>query len=336
MTAADMGYHTIPSGKFRRYRRGIWRELTDFKTVALNTRDLGRSLRGYAQALRLLKHLKPDVVFVKGGFVGLPVGLAARRLGLKLIIHESDLVMGVTNRILSTRANIVATGFETNAYLPSKGPAQRIAVGNPIRETLLHGSRSRGLKHFNLDKKLPIVLVIGGSSGAQAINKVVIESLPQLLHSTQIIHQTGENDFTVAIAARQQLHPDLRHNYVPIAFLHDELADAYALADMIVSRCGANVLAELAILKKPAILIPLPGSANGHQAANANYIVRRGAGRVIAQNELNTERLRTEVLDLVRNPADAKRLSQAIGQLAKPDASRDLAQAIFALGRKGS
>lgn len=326
--AEGIGYHVISSGKFRRYRRGLVSELTDFSTMRQNAGDSMRIVKGIRQARRLLKTIKPDVVFVKGGFVGLPVGLAAAQLKIPLIIHESDTVMGLTNRVLARRAQLVATGFPVEVFDDVKLTAPLLATGNPVREDILAGRRERGRKHFGLDTARPTVLIIGGSTGAQAINEVVFGALAQLTESVNIIHQTGHHDIDAALFQRQRLTPLARRRYVPQAFLRTELADAYALADVVVTRCGANVLAELAALKKVALLIPLPGSANNHQAHNAHYIVRRGAARLLEQSRLTPRTLRAEIDKLIDEPSDRRYLEEAIGKLAVRNAAELLAEAV--------
>jgi UDP-N-acetylglucosamine--N-acetylmuramyl-(pentapeptide) pyrophosphoryl-undecaprenol N-acetylglucosamine transferase len=293
-----------------------------------NAGDSMRIVKGIRQARRLLKTIKPDVVFVKGGFVGLPVGLAAAQLKIPLIIHESDTVMGLTNRVLARRAQLVATGFPVEVFDDVKLTAPLLATGNPVREDILAGRRERGRKHFGLDTARPTVLIIGGLTGAQAINEVVFGALAQLTESVNIIHQTGHHDIDAALFQRQRLTPLARRRYVPQAFLRTELADAYALADVVVTRCGANVLAELAALKKVALLIPLPGSANNHQAHNAHYIVRRGAARLLEQSRLTPRTLRAEIDKLIDEPSDRRYLEEAIGKLAVRNAAELLAEAV--------
>lgn len=326
--AQGIGYHVISSGKLRRYGRGV-AELTDVKTLGLNIRDSVRFVRGVRQARRLLRVLKPDVVFVKGGYVGLPVGIAASRLGIPLVIHESDTVMGLTNRVLAKRASIVATGFPVEGFSGVKTSAKIIATGNPVRKDVLAGRAVRAKQHFGIDGSRPTLLVIGGSTGAQAINNVVFAALPQLTESMNIIHQTGHRDIDAAQFQRQRLSPVHRKRYVPTAFMQSELADAYKLADVVVSRSGANAIAELAALHKATILVPLPSSANNHQLTNAQYIVRRGAARLLEQSKLTPRTLRAEVEKLVEHPNDQKYLGQAIGKLAIPNAAEQLAELVL-------
>lgn len=333
--AAGLAYHTVPTGKFRRYRRGLLTELLDVKTVRQNIRDTGRIVRGYRQARTLLKRLQPDVVFVKGGYVGLPVGLAASRLSIPLIIHESDVVMGLTNRILAPRAQIIATGFPVEGFAHIKTAAELVFTGNPIRPEVLTGSRDKARNYFGLSRSLPTLLVIGGSGGSEPINEVVFETLPQLVHSCHVIHSTGQQGEHAARFARERLDEDLRDRYHPESFLFDELADAYAAADVVVTRPSANVFTELATLGKACILIPNPGSANNHSVANTNYIVRRGAARHLDQTKMTARSFRAAVEKLLESKEDRAYLEKAVGKLVQEDAARHLAELVVQLARRG-
>lgn len=326
-------YHAIRSGKLRRYGRGLG-ELFDIATIRANSKDAWRFTRGLSDAKKLLRKLNPDVVFVKGGYVGLPVGLAASRLRIPLVIHESDTVMGLTNRLLASRAKVIATGFALDHFQNVKSSATIIPTGNPIRSELLSGNRQRGFKHFGLDSHRQTILFIGGSSGASAVNEIIFEALPNLAERFNIIHQTGEKDIDAAMFHRQRLAKNVRDRYVPQAFFGQELADAYAVADIVVSRCGANVLAELAVLAKPSILIPLPSSTNNHQKKNADYLLSRGAARLLDQPKLNALSLRATVERLAESESDRKYLAKSIHRLAIVDAAQRLADVIIGISKK--
>lgn len=324
-------YHAIRSGKLRRYGRGAG-ELLDVRTITANTRDAWRLTRGVSDARKLLRKLNPDVVFVKGGYVGLPVGLAAWRLKLPLVIHESDTVMGMTNRVLSTYAQVVATGFPADSLHNIKSTARVVATGNPVRQAVLGGDRVRAQRHFGLDGARPTILFIGGSLGAHAINQAVFSVIDNLVETYNVIHQTGDREIDAAMFRRQKLADQVRNHYVSQAFFQAELADAYALADIVVTRCGANVLAELALLSKPTILVPLPNSANGHQLKNAQYLLKKGAARMIEQSKLTPITLRATIDNLADSVSDQKYLGQALYRLAEPDAAEQLAEIILSIG----
>jgi UDP-N-acetylglucosamine--N-acetylmuramyl-(pentapeptide) pyrophosphoryl-undecaprenol N-acetylglucosamine transferase len=323
-----VNYHAVRSGKLRRYGRGL-AELVDYKTLAVNARDAWRFGRGLSDARKLLRKLEPDVVFVKGGYVGLPAGLAATRLNIPLVIHESDTVMGLTNRLLAPRAKVIATGFAVDHFQKVKATVPIIPTGNPIRSEILAGDPSRARKHFNLASKLPTIFFIGGSLGASAINEAVAEALPNLVERFNIIHQTGERDIDAAMFHRQRLSVELRDRYLPQAFFREELADIYAVADIVVARCGANVLAELAALAKPTILIPLPSSTNNHQYKNAQFLVSRGAARLLDQSKLNAISLRAAIDRLIESESDQRYLAKSLHKLAILDAAERLADIII-------
>lgn len=323
-----VNYHVVRSGKLRRYGRGL-AELVDYKTLAANTRDAWRFSRGLSDARKLLRKLQPDVVFVKGGYVGLPVGIAAARLNIPLVIHESDTAMGLTNRLLASRAQVIATGFAVDHFQKVKATAPIIPTGNPIRSEILAGDRQRARKRFKLAGKLPTIFFIGGSLGASAINEAVAEALPNLAERYNIIHQTGERDIDAAMFHRQKLPAGLRDRYLPQAFFREELADIYAAADIVVARCGANVLAELAALAKPTILIPLPSSTNNHQYKNAQFLVSRGAARLLDQSKLNAISLRAAIDRLIESESDQRYLAKSLHKLAILDAAERLADIII-------
>lgn len=327
--AAGLQYHAIRSGKFRRYGRGLVRELLDVKTVGLNTRDAWRFVHGYRDARKLLTVLQPDAVFIKGGYVGLPVGLAAHRLSIPIVLHESDLAMGLTNRVLANRAEIIATGFPIDHFQDIRTEAQFVPVGNPIRKELMKGTLSRAQREFGTKPALPTVLILGGSSGAHMVNEIVFEALPRLVKNMQVIHQTGSQDIDTAFYTRQRLSTKYRGRYVPQAFLRSELADAYRVADIVVTRAGANVLAELASLNKAALLLPLASSANNHQIKNAEYFTKRSAARMVRADQLTPRRLQAELEDLIEHPAHRRQLERAMSKLAQPGAADKLAEVIF-------
>jgi len=323
--AAGLQYHVIDSGKFRRYGRGIG-EITDLRTIGKNARDAAAFLRGNRQAQKLLKELNPDVIFVKGGYVGLPVGLAARRLKIPLIIHESDVIMGLTNRILSRYAEFVATGFPVAAYA-EKLHHKLVYTGNVIRQEFYTHSKA------TKSTPVPTILILGGSTGAQKINQAVWEALPGLTGMAKIIHQTGDQGVQLALAAQAKLIKNQQPRYQPMAFIDEELTTIMTEASLVVSRAGANTLAELAATAQPTILIALPNAANGHQQANAAFVIARGGARSIKQSELTPQRLNQTVRDLLEHTTDRLALSKAIHRLATPQAADKLAKLILQAGQ---
>lgn len=278
----EMGipYYGISSGKLRRY--------FDVK----NFTDPFRVLKGFGEARRLLKDLKPDVLFSKGGFVTVPVVLAAKRLGIPAIIHESDLTPGLANKICIPGAAKVCCNFpETMAHLPKE---KAVLTGSPIRQELLTGNKLAALDMCGFTANKPVILVMGGSLGSVAVNDAVRGALPELLENFQIIHLCGKGKTDESLKGTQ--------GYVQFEYIQDELKDLFALADMCVSRAGANAICELLALQKPNILIPLSAKASrGDQILNARSFEAQGFSIVLEEEEVTNVTLLNAVNNLMEN-----------------------------------
>ena len=278
----EMGipYYGISSGKLRRY--------FDVK----NFTDPFRVLKGFGEARRLLKDLKPDVLFSKGGFVTVPVVLAAKRLGIPAIIHESDLTPGLANKICIPGAAKVCCNFpETMAHLPKE---KAVLTGSPIRQELLTGNKLAALDMCGFTANKPVILVMGGSLGSVAVNDAVRGALPELLENFQIIHLCGKGKTDESLKGTQ--------GYVQFEYIQDELKDLFALADMCVSRAGANAICELLALQKPNILIPLSAKASrGDQILNARSFEAQGFSIVLEEEEVTNVTLLKAVNNLMEN-----------------------------------
>ncbi|MEO3944033.1 undecaprenyldiphospho-muramoylpentapeptide beta-N-acetylglucosaminyltransferase [Gorillibacterium sp. CAU 1737] len=269
----EVSYNPISTGKLRRYRS--WE----------NLKDPFRTLKGIGQAFSLLRKLKPKVIFSKGGFVSVPVVLAARLCGIPVIIHESDLTPGLANRISIPFAAKVCTTFpETLRHLPEN---KSLCVGAIVRPELFQGKAERGFALSGLAPQLPVMLVMGGSLGSKAINQAVRDALPDLLERFQVIHLTGKG----------QVDPSLhQQGYVQFEFINEELPDVLAMADLIVSRSGSNSIFEFLALRKPMLLIPLPkGASRGDQLLNAESFRTAGYAAVLPEDELSRETLMGEL-----------------------------------------
>lgn len=270
-------YYGIASGKLRRY--------FDPK----NFSDPFKVLKGYHQSVKLLKKLKPDVVFSKGGFVSVPVVLAARRCKIPAIIHESDLTPGLANRIAIPRATKVCCNFpETLSYLPED---KAVLTGSPIRRELLSGSAEAAFQLCKFkEHSKPVILIIGGSSGSRAINTAIRDLLPELVKNYNIIHLCGKGNLDSTLNAVP--------GYAQFEYANQELADMFALASLVISRAGANAICELLALRKPNILIPLPASASrGDQILNANSFRSQGFSYVLDEEQLTN----TTLLDAIEH-----------------------------------
>lgn len=278
----DMGipYYGISSGKLRRY--------FDPK----NFSDPLKVLKGYGEAKKLLKQLKPDVVFSKGGFVTVPVVIAAKHRKIPAVIHESDMTPGLANKLCIPSAVKVCCNFpETVEKLPAD---KAVLTGTPIRQELLDGSKLAALKFTGFQTGKPVLLIIGGSLGSVAVNTAVRQILPSLLQDFQVIHLCGKD----------KLDESLKNTpgYVQYEYIKKELADLFALADVVISRAGANAICEISALKKPNLLIPLSANASrGDQILNAQSFKRLGYSEVLEEEELTDEKLLTAIRRLYEN-----------------------------------
>ncbi len=262
-------YHAVKGGKLRRYFS--WKNFT----------DPFRVLWGAVQSARLMGKLKPDVLFSKGGFVSVPVVFGAWLHNIPVVCHESDYTPGLANRICAVFAKRIATTFPECAKALGK-KAQM--TGTPLRPELFSGSRAQGLAMAGFQGIRPVLLMMGGSSGAQSVNQVLRAALPRILHKMDVMH----------ICGRGNLEPSLDHTpgYWQSEFLSDELPHAFAAADLILSRAGSNALCEFQALKKPMLLIPYPRTASrGDQILNAQSYERRGLCHVLLQEDLTADSL---------------------------------------------
>lgn len=279
--AQNIPYHGINSGKLRRY--------LDLKNLS----DPFRVIHGYTQALGLMRKLKPDIVFSKGGFVSVPVVLAAKTCRVPAIIHESDITPGLANRIAIKGAKKVCCNFpETLKYLPAE---KAVLTGSPIRRELFRGDKEKAYKLCNFPETVkPVLLIIGGSLGSVAINTAVRKVLPELLEEFHIIHLCGKGNLDHQLTGIV--------GYAQFEYVSSELTDMLALADLAISRAGANSICELLALHKPNILIPLPAAASrGDQLLNAKSFANQGFSCVLEEETLTDQLLLDTVKDVYKN-----------------------------------
>ena len=278
----EMGipYYGISSGKLRRY--------FDLK----NFTDPFRVLKGFGEARKLMKQLKPDVVFSKGGFVTVPVVIAASRSKVPTFIHESDMTPGLANKISIPFATKVCCNFpETVSELPAD---KAVLTGTPIRQELLSGDPQKALAFTGLSNDKPVIMVIGGSLGAVAVNNAVRAVLPELLKDFQVIHLCGKGKLDESLKDTK--------GYVQYEYIKKELADLFALADVVISRAGANAICEISALKKPNLLIPLSARASrGDQILNARSFQRLGYSVVLEGEEITNEKMLNAIHELYEN-----------------------------------
>lgn len=279
--AQKIPYHGIDSGKLRRY--------FDWK----NFSDPFHVINGFGQALKLMKKIKPDIVFSKGGFVSVPVVLAAKACGIPAIIHESDITPGLANKIAMKGAKKICCNFpETLKYLPSD---KAVLTGSPIRKELLSGNSENAYKLCKFpDIRKPVLLIIGGSTGSKAINEAVRKILPELLEEFHVIHLCGKGNLD------HQL--DGLVGYAQFEYVSQELTDMFALADLAISRAGANAICELLALRKPNILIPLSAAASrGDQILNAKSFEKQGFSFVIQEEDVTDTILLDSIQKVYKN-----------------------------------
>lgn len=273
MDVEGVTYHVVKSGKLRRYFD--WKNFTDpFRVIA-----------GAFQSSRLMKKLKPDVCFSKGGFVSVPVVIGARLHKVPTLCHESDLTPGLANKICTKFANKIATTFPECAETLGK---KAFFAGTPLRDSLFDGSREKGLSMCGFDGSKPVLMMMGGSLGAQSVNKTLREILPELTKDMDVIHITGKGNLDESLNGTP--------GYIQFEFVSDGLADLMAAADLILSRAGSNALCEFAALCKPMLLVPYPmGASRGDQILNAQSFEKRGLCHVLLQENMNAETLLKEL-----------------------------------------
>lgn len=271
-------YHTIKAGKLRRY------------FSLQNFTDPFRVLSGIASARRKMRRIKPDVVFSKGGFVSVPVIIAANKIA-PIIAHESDFSPGIATKISAKFATRVCTSFEETAKLFGK---KGVHTGSPIRAELFMGSAEKGKEFLGFERDLPILLIIGGSLGAQAINENIRAILPALLNEFNIAHICGKGKI-------DSKFEDLE-GYKQFEYLSEPLKHVFAASDIIVSRAGANAVFEFIALRKPALLIPLPSkSSRGDQLQNAMYFTKKGYFETLEQENITRVTLFDAIMSLYQN-----------------------------------
>ncbi len=277
ITDFDIPYYGIATGKFRRY--------LDIK----NLTDPFRVIRGYGEARKILKEIQPNVVFSKGGFVSVPVVRAAASLHIPCIIHESDMTPGLANKLCIPVASKVCCNFpETLAMLPKE---KAVLTGSPIREELTRGNKIAALDMCGFTANKPVIMVIGGSLGAASVNQAVREALPMLLTDFQIVHICGKDKIDASLLKTE--------GYIQFEYVKTELKDLFAIADVVVSRAGANSICELLALKKPNLLIPLSAhSSRGDQILNARSFESQGFSMVIDDDSLSPDLLAEKIIEL--------------------------------------
>lgn len=332
-------HHTILAGKFRRYHGEGVRQFIDVRTFMLNIRDCFRVIAGLWQSYRLLRQLRPDVIFCKGGFVGVPVGLAAAWLHIPYVTHDSDAVPGLANRIIARWATIHAVALEPSLY--PYPVAKTVSVGVPVApqyKLVTSSGQSAYRTEVGLADYEEVLLVTGGGLGAARINHAAVLAAPELLRSfprLAIIHTAGrQHETVVADAYNACLSPADRQRVLVLGYTTD-LYKYSGAADVVVARGGATNLAELAVQAKACIIIPNPLLTGGHQLKNAVAYEQKNAIISIDETKLqhNHELLLAAIHRLLDDPSQRARLSKQLHSFARDGSAKDLAALIIRTGK---
>lgn len=303
----------ILAGKLRRY------------FSPLTFIDLLKFPIGLVQSLWYIFWFMPDIIFSKGGYGSITTVFASWLYRIPVVIHESDSIPGLANKILARFAKRIIVSFEeAKKYFP---PPKTILLGIPVREELLQGSKEEGKKLFGIKSIKPVVLIMGGSQGAQKINEITLNVLPRFLEKCEVIHICGKKNF-------KKLEIENKNNqyYHLYPFLETEkLKHAYAASDIIISRTGATSIFEIAAVGKPSILIPIVNSASGHQAKNAQALARIGGAIILEEENLTMNMFLDAVFNLMDNPEKAKKIGEMAKSFYKPDTNRKIAEEILKL-----
>ena len=306
---SEMEYHGIHSGKLRRYF--AWQNFLDpFKIIL-----------GFFESLFILLKYRPDVIFSAGGFVSVPLIWAGFFLGIPTVIHQQDIRPSLSNKLTSCLAKKITVSFKKS--LNDFPKTKTILTGNPVRKEILLGNKERAIKRFNLERNLPTILVIGGGTGAEKINQLIFSIIPQLVEFCQVIHLTGKDKLSRFAGSRTA--GKINSRYHSYEFLTEEIADAYAAADLVISRAGSNVLAELAALKKAAIVVPLPKT---HQEQNADYLHDHGI-LTMSQESLEPEIFAAMIEENIFNLEKLQKLGQNISNIWQTDGAGKIAEFIL-------
>lgn len=289
-------FRSVSSGKFRRYLS--WQNITDpFKIIA-----------GFFQALQIVWKFKPDVVVVAGAFVGVPVAYASWLLRKPVVVHQQDIIAGLANKLMANISRKITVSFEVS--LKDFNTKKTILTGNPVRQEFYYCNREESREFFKLSSDLPVLLVMGGGTGAQGINEIMKKAITDLVKFCQVIHVTGQGK-KIEIQSE---------NYHQFEFLTSELIEALCVADVVVSRCGISTLSELSIMGKVSILIPMPDS---HQEFNANYYQKHDAALVLSQKGMTPAMFVGVVKDLFLNRKNQRELlSRNISKIMAKDGAK--------------
>lgn len=330
VTRAGIRFAGVATGKLRRYFS--WQNFT----------DAGRVPLGVLQAMGIVRRFRPNVVFSTGGYVSVPPVMAARLLGIPILIHEQTVQVGLANRISARCATKIALSWDSAmGDLTPDLQKKAFVAGNPVRAQIFGGDKAEANRVYDfLDENLPSLYVTGGSQGSRLMNRAVEEALPELLKNCRIIHQCGkqpdgqEQDYDRLENAVRNLPSELAARYRFTRYVREEINHVFAWADLVLSRAGAGTVSELCILGKPAIYVPLVPTGGDEQTRNAQMGQRAGAAKIIKQSDCNAAKLLSELPPLLSDSTQLKSMSAAALSLGKPGAAELLAQTVLSLSEK--
>ncbi|MBM9624185.1 UDP-N-acetylglucosamine--N-acetylmuramyl-(pentapeptide) pyrophosphoryl-undecaprenol N-acetylglucosamine transferase [Streptomyces zhihengii] len=333
VTAAEgIRFTEVATGKIRRSKNPL-------KLVSpANVKDMSNVPRGVAQARRIVADFAPHVVLATGGYVAIPIGLAARMCRRPLVVHEQTVRLGLANRVLARAATRIAVSAEsTLGLLPDSVRAAAVVTGNPVRAEVLSGTAEKAIEALSLHgfrRALPTVYVTGGAQGSVQINNNIQANLPWLLERANVVHQCGPANEATLREAAAALPAELAARYHVTGFTGAELPDVLALADVVVSRSGAGTIAELTALGKAAVLIPLASSAGNEQAHSALHLQEAGAA-VALVDDVSPAALQSALHGLLTHPERRAAVAGRAREQGRPDASERLADVVLAAADRG-
>ena len=319
----EISVKTILAGKIRRYFgwKGVLQNIVDI---------LFKIPLGSLQSFFYIFFLAPDLIFSKGGYGSFSPVINSWILRVPILLHESDIAPGLANRLISKLTSEIFVSFPVSKteYFPA---GKMISVGNPIRKEILGGSKERAKELFHLTQEKPVILVMGGSQGAQVINDLILAILPEILNNFELIHQTGEKNLeSVKAESRVVIPKNSEQYYHPIAFLKEiELRDAYGAADLVVSRAGSGSIFEIAACGKPSVLVPISISAQDHQVKNAYAYAQFGACLVMEEANLTPHFFLEKLKYLFSHQEELEKMSTKAKEFSKPESAHLVAKYIM-------
>jgi UDP-N-acetylglucosamine--N-acetylmuramyl-(pentapeptide) pyrophosphoryl-undecaprenol N-acetylglucosamine transferase len=300
--------------------------------------DLLKTFFGILQSFWYLFLIMPDVVFSKGGYGSFPIVFVARIYRIPVVLHESDSAPGLANRILARFAQKIILSFPgSETYFP-KHKEKLVLIGNPIREELTQGDKIKGKEIFRIVSGKPIILILGGSQGAQKINEIVLYTLPRLLQLVEIIHIAGDKNARAVVDESLKIlkpYENLKQYYHLLPFLNaEELKHAYAVADLIINRAGSGGIFEIAACGKASILIPLPSAASDHQRKNAHDFAQTNGAVVLEQENLTPNIFLEQISKLLGTPNLLKEMGEKAKSFYKPNIAENIRDEIIKYGKE--